>query len=234
MITEWELLSHCPVCESAFIEALPVQKGKYRLPELDTVYFKCESCFVEFQNPRLNNIDDFYSEGHYRNMLGQSIVRVSDEGQRRAERIIGFLAGRAQCVKSFLDFGSAAGDLIDLVGKTYNAESLGIEIDKKLAVYANAKGRHTTDRIIGSNYDLVAMAHTLEHLSWPTRRLQEIKKVMTPAGRIYIEVPNGTYVDAHVISFSTISLSRCAELAGFKVLELFEQAGDLVFWGGIP
>ncbi len=228
---QWELVRRCPVCGSSRIEELLTQTGVYRLAELKTVYFQCKQCLVEFQNPRMHNMDDFYGKGFYRRMLGQSPARVSEEGVRRAATIIKFLQKRLSSVRSFLDFGSATGDLLDAVARTYGATVQGIEIDEKLAAYANAKGRNTTSYLCWEGYDLIAIVHTLEHLIWPTFRLQDLRERMVNGGYIYIEVPKGTYVDAHVISFSIGSLKHCAELAGFEVLETIEHNGDLILWG---
>jgi hypothetical protein len=229
---KWEYVSVCPVCESSDIYELPIQKGAYRLPELKTVYYGCRDCGVEFQNPRLENINEFYSSGAYRQMLLQIAGRASDEGRRRrASYVLAFVKKRLKAVHSFLDYGSAGGELIEEIKQAYSAQCMGVELDKQMADYANTKDRQTVSQLTGSGYDLVSIVHTLEHLPYPTLGLRNLRKVMTTESRIYIEVPKGTYIDAHVISFSSRSLQRCIELAGFGVLELAERDGDLTAWG---
>lgn len=164
-------------------------------------------------------------------MLQQNPIRVSDEQRRRALTVVPFIRQRLQSAYSLLDFGSATGDLIDVVHQAYEAQGRGVEMDAQLAEYANAKGRNTADQIVGTGYDLVTIIHTLEHLPYPTLTLCNLRKAMSTGGHIYIEVPKGTYVDSHVISFSANSLKRCAELAGFAVLEEIERDGDLIIWG---
>lgn len=233
-MTTMKLLSRCPVCDSTSIYKLPTQKGVYRLPELETVYFGCNSCSVEFQNPRPESMDSFYTGGRYRNMLQQSPSRVSDEQQRRAKRIIAFITDRLEDVRSFLDFGSATGDLMQVVRQQYGADILGVEIDGRLADYANSRGRHTVEEITGRDYDLVAIVHTLEHVVAPTEILKNVGSAMLRGGHIYIEVPKRAYVEAHVISFTEPSLRRCAELAGIEAVEVTEHDGDIILWGRLP
>ena len=49
--------------------------------------------------------------------------------------------------------------------------------------------------------DLVICRHVLEHTTDPQRMLEEIASVLTPQGRVYIEVPNFEFIDRHAAVF---------------------------------
>lgn len=83
--------------------------------------------------------------------------------------------------------------------------------------------------------DVVTMHHVIEHVPDPVEVLAECRRILNPGGLITVVTPNirslgrrvfgsswrGWEVPRHVFIFSPRALRRCAELAGFKVIELW-------------
>jgi SAM-dependent methyltransferase len=77
----------------------------------------------------------------------------------------------------------------------------------------------------GHNFDLVLMAHCLEHVYNPLQTINEIKKLMAPEGNLYIIVPDDTDKTNpdHYWFFTTESLTTLLGKVGFEVCALDVQ-----------
>ncbi len=81
-------------------------------------------------------------------------------------------------------------------------------------------------------YGAVTMLHVLEHVADPVEMLTELRERLLPGGRLLVEVPNATSVDAlwpplreqildlpfHLHHFSPATLARVVERAGLRPL----------------
>lgn len=81
-------------------------------------------------------------------------------------------------------------------------------------------------------FDLITMYHSLEHLTQPLHTLAYLHTLLRPGGRLVVEVPNiGSWyarvfgeawfhfdVPRHLFHFSSATLRRLLETAGFEIL----------------
>jgi hypothetical protein len=80
------------------------------------------------------------------------------------------------------------------------------------------------DPELGGSFDLITMAHTLEHLPDPVSYLRDLRKQwLTPSGYLLVEVPNLYGHQAlelsHLTAFSAKTLRAVLRKAGFKVVQ---------------
>jgi SAM-dependent methyltransferase len=91
-------------------------------------------------------------------------------------------------------------------------------------------------------YDLVILAHVLEHLPQPSRYLQRLRPYLNDRSLLFIELPNEDFRykdrnEPHLVFFTPGSIRVLLARLGFKVLrsETFGMpASELQrFWGGM-
>jgi SAM-dependent methyltransferase len=79
---------------------------------------------------------------------------------------------------------------------------------------------------IREQFDLVTMIHSLEHMPEPSKTLKEAAHLLTPAGKLFVEIPDvetspfDLIVADHLMHFSRATLRLLAERAGFSVRAL--------------
>jgi hypothetical protein len=81
------------------------------------------------------------------------------------------------------------------------------------------------DNKYSTSFDLVTMAHVLEHLPDPVGYLRNLReKWMTPGGYLLIEVPNlngHTALElSHLTAYTTMTLQRLLSQAGYHIKAL--------------
>lgn len=150
------------------------------------------------------------------------------------------LMATVQKSDKILEIGSGYGWLIEYMrGKGYSMD--GVEIDDKKREHFHSR---TGSELFSFNfmfdssatnnyadlpkYDVLAMFHTLEHISEPVLFIQRAMQLLKPGGKVYVEVPNlndflKDIVDVydnfhfqavHLQYFAPDTLKRCLELAG--------------------
>lgn len=84
----------------------------------------------------------------------------------------------------------------------------------------------------GERFDAIVLFHVLEHVFDPREFVHELRELVTPGGRVLVEVPNfaaaaarldpvgwaGVAIDDHVLHYTPRSLARLFEGAGFQPL----------------
>jgi 2-polyprenyl-3-methyl-5-hydroxy-6-metoxy-1,4-benzoquinol methylase len=160
----------------------------------------------------------------------------------------------ATAVHSHLDIGCSAGLLMQGLQKAYNCRTTGIEPGTAYREYAQAQGLAvyaTLDELaarfdleavkpstvpVGYNqgrtstadihrFDLISMAHVLEHLPDPLVYLANLRRQwLAPGGWLLIETPNlyghDCFEIAHLVSYSPHTLKQMLAQAGFRVLSI--------------
>jgi SAM-dependent methyltransferase len=86
-----------------------------------------------------------------------------------------------------------------------------------------------TKTVPEASVDAVICHHTLEHVLHPPEVLEEIRRLLKPAGRLLLYVPfeiegryerfNSAEPNHHLYSWNAQTLGNLAEVAGFKVAE---------------
>ena len=228
-----EVLS-CVLCSSgreshSFFESVPVADG-----EID--YVLCQRCGMIFQSPRISaeELAAFYVDGYRKFVQGseepiEKDVRVQ---KGRAVHLVDFAKSVIPEVKRSLDIGSSTGSLLHALQEAYGCAGTGIEPGQAYREYSRANGLSTFGDLsdLGESarhsFDLITMAHVLEHLSDPVNFLKNLKEHwISNAGSLLIEVPNlfghQAFERSHLFAFSTQLIKEILRQAGFSVRKLW-------------
>jgi len=225
------VVERCPLCQSVEHRTFEhAQDDDHTL-----TYQLCESCGMVFQSPRLSDgeLEDFY-QSEYRRLV-QGDEGPSEKDLRiqtgRARNLMVFAQRHMKEVRAHLDIGSSAGMLLRTFQRAYGCLSVGIEPGDAYRGYSQELGlqvasdiEHLDQNQVGS-FDLVTMAHVLEHLSDPVAYLNRLRKEwITQSGHLLVEVPNlyghSSLELAHLLAFSPTTLRLVLERAGYQVLTL--------------
>ena len=84
-------------------------------------------------------------------------------------------------------------------------------------------------------FDLISLAHVLEHLPDPVEYLINLRKtLLEPAGWLLIEVPNlyahDSFEPAHLVAYSAHTLRQTLEKAGFEIVRLEKHGRPRSAW----
>lgn len=161
----------------------------------------------------------------------EQIVFDSEAGivRRRSEVLLDYLyealpppkGGRA------LDIGCASGaTLRALSARLRNWALFGHDLDdrnqEKLSSIAGFERLFVGDIAnIEGVYDQISLIHVLEHFADPQKTLASLRELLSPSGRILVELPNimenpfDILIADHVAHFSPLALQKLVEKAGF-------------------
>lgn len=205
-------LSGCPACGCLFIDPLPGERelaGFY-----PTQYWWKASSGI------LKSL-----EGAYRKMaLRDHVAFISRAAQGSSPRLLDVGCGSATLLGLMKQRG------FQVQGFDSSAEAAGI-----------AKSESGVNVVVGSrlqdagfkneSFDLVTLFHVMEHVTDPRSVLAEVRRLLRPAGRLVLQVPNieswqfrlfgvrwyGLDVPRHVINYSNQAMQRLLAESGFKV-----------------
>jgi 2-polyprenyl-3-methyl-5-hydroxy-6-metoxy-1,4-benzoquinol methylase len=223
------VVEYCPLCgnkQHRFFETL--QDNENAL-----TYMLCDNCGLVFQSPRMSDdeLKDFY-QSEYRRLV-QEDVGPTEKDLRvqagRARNLLKFLHKRLESVQSHLDIGSSAGTLLEVIQKGYNCTSVGVEPGEAYRTFSQERGWEVVgdlddmDDRYSKHFDLVTMAHVLEHLPDPLDYLCSLReRWMVPGGHLLIEVPNlygHTALElSHLAAYTTMTLRRLLNRAGYRMV----------------
>lgn len=225
------IVRNCPLCGSD--QNKPFDEREFRGKAVFNRI--CSSCGLVYQSPRMteDELTTFY-EGEYRQLYqGDQGPNPKDLAvqQRRADSLLGFSRGKLKRCTRHLDIGCSAGLLLGRFQESYQCQSVGTEPGNAYRRYAQEKGLDvfaSLDQleIAGeAQFDLVSMAHVLEHIANPVDYLTALrKKWLVTDGHLLVEVPNlyahDSFEVAHLVSFSAHTLSQTLQKAGFEIIAL--------------
>jgi SAM-dependent methyltransferase len=146
----------------------------------------------------------------------------------RAEVLLGFARARTEKISRHLDIGCSAGMLLQYFQGTYHCQPVGVEPGRAYRDYAQRQGLRVYPsleelRASGEGpFDLVSLAHVLEHIPEPVTYLDSLRKtLLAPDGRLLVEVPNlyahDSFEVAHLVAYSPTPQPGSAE-GRFRVL----------------
>ena len=233
-----EYLHACPVCHETDL------RHYHRVPSLfnDEEFIRyetCTDCGVVFRNPRLPTR---YREARYEDgPVPESAKKLKPRNQlhyaymlRLLKRLMPKGAGRR-----FFDFGCGGGGFMVEAEKA-GFEVMGLELSRELAQhvrdthgYPVHQGLVTDPEFAGEKFDLIVSSQVFEHLVDPRASLIELKEHLHRPGLLLIELPNLRHIrekmkkgrildDSHLFYFSSSSLPRMLEDAGFQVVKIQE------------
>jgi len=230
-----EDVMECPCCA----ERRSVVFDRRHFRGYEVVNRICSNCGLVFQSPRMTSteLEKLYA-GEYRQLYpgeeGPSAKDIYIQ-RRRAEFLLNYL--RSNGLNSFrrhLDIGSSAGSLLETFQANYGCESYGIEPGTAYREYSQRRGLKVftdLEELIEADetgFDLITMAHVLEHLPDPLSFLRILHdRVLGEDGWLLIEVPNLYAHDcfelAHMVSFSASTLSQILKMSGFRPTHMIKH-----------
>jgi len=176
-------------------------------------------------------LDDFYANEYRQVYQGEAGPTKKDlfVQNGRADSLLGFLSQYQVRPTRYLDIGCSSGILLKQFQDRFACEVIGVEPGEAYREYARSQGLTVyTDLIDISGsplFDLISMAHVLEHMPDPAGYLTEIRKdYLTPSGWLLLEVPNlyshDSFEIAHMTSFSAHTMEQVLHKAGYAVVTL--------------
>ena len=221
----------CPLCLSTQAEPFEIiSEGSKTVS-----YRLCADCGLIYQSPRMSDaaLQQYYQAEYV--AQHQQATGVSEKELRvqtgRARNLVRLLRPQAESVTRHLDIGCSAGLLLEAVGGVYGCESVGVEPAEVYRNYCAARGLSVLpdlDRLAetgNDRFDLVSLAHVLEHLADPVGYLVELKnRWLRPGARLLVEVPNlfghTSLETPHLMCFHSGTLRKTLAVAGYHVLNL--------------
>ncbi len=230
----------CPLCGSG------VSHEMWRYEHY--AFARCPVCGLVYQNPQPlpGNLKERYDEEYFSYELEneESYCNL----MKLALRDIDFDGVTAQIPasrRSFLDIGCATGRLISsLQDSGWRVQ--GVEICRPSAEYGIRTyqvpihiGTLESAEFPGDSFQVVHCSHLIEHLTDPNTFLVEVKRVLSPDGRLVLSTPNISGFQArlmgkkwrsaiadHLFLYSKRTLKRLLVKNGFEVVTIKS-------WGGI-
>lgn len=219
------------------------RKGKYGKPEAEVRAVICKTCGLVYLNPQLDDVErcDIYSAGasNIPHEADEKYLQMKETG---AELILKWLNERVNLHDKpgrVLDVGCGFGSLLHAFQK-YGWDAYGIEPATNYAEFAreNYGAKVTVGFLENSNlpssyFDVVTLAHSLEHFSDPTKTLTRIRSLIKDEGQIFIEVPNilkpisfRCFHALHLYYYSANTLGLLLRKTGFELIEI-DGRGDI-------
>jgi SAM-dependent methyltransferase len=249
--SETSVPAACPVCASPSLKANP--SGRDRLFGLTSekfALFQCRSCGCGFQHPLPDRatLPAFYPREYWwagnfpQKSKWAHIFHRLEKAYREfvTNDHVHFLnrCARSQPVseKLLLDVGCGSGTFLHIAQK-YGFKPHGMDVSARaVEVAVGQYGIPVRQGEIGSkiwdgqSFDFVTMFHVLEHLTDPRLALEYVRGLLRPSGRLIIQVPNlssmqarcfgrfwyGLDVPRHVINFTPHALGHLLEEMGFE------------------
>lgn len=224
-------VERCPLCGSRTEAHRPFESVKG--PDGGDDYHLCSLCGLVFQTPRMTQaaLAAFYT-AEYRRMVQGDVEPTQKDvliQSARARNLLEFSAPTLAQVARCLDIGSSSGILLKTFREAFGCEGVGIEPGKAYAERSRVEGFQVfedieaLDSAYAHSFDLVTMAHTLEHLPDPLNYLEEIRENwLSPRGHLLVEVPNlyghHAFERAHLIAFSKETLAEIIRQAGYETI----------------
>ena len=214
-----ETVEECPVCES--VKIIPHYKTSHK--DVLCNYWYCTNCTARFLIERMTEESQ---KKYYDRTYSELTQHSGDEDQEiqtmRARNFSSILKSLGIKPKVHLDVGASVGILMEEFIKEFSCDSYGVEWGEDDRNIASAKGLHVTDTYPDIQFDIITMAHVLEHMNDPVRDLIKLGQLLNEDGCIMVEVPNAeanihAYLLHHPIAYTAKSLEVLFERVGFDI-----------------
>ncbi len=164
----------------------------YRTPYGPIEMVLCSNCDLA------RNLIDYDYEEIYSDEAG--VYEVPDEAAyasqlHRMRMYLNYVSRHTAEVGSMLDIGCNAGQLME-VFKEQGWDTTGIDLNPSMASYAQARGLNVKCGTIvqcdfpDAAFDLVTVAHTLEHVPALDDVISDALRILKPGGLLFAAVPN--------------------------------------------
>jgi SAM-dependent methyltransferase len=223
-----EVVLACPLCGG--IRSVLFDQRKFHGQEVTNRL--CMDCGLVFQSPRMTEEEAqaFYAREYrlFQEGNGEPTSRNLAAQRGRAESLLAFSRTVLGEVRYHLDIGCSTGLLLQCFQDFYHCCSAGIEPGEVHRTQARQAGMavfpslEELEQSGTERFDLISLAHVLEHLPDPVNYLVHLREhLLLPGGWLLLEVPNlfahDSFEVAHLISFSLSSLTQVLRKAGFLV-----------------
>lgn len=229
----------CPLCAAGSHPAF--MAGEHRL-------YRCDACRTAFVHPQPTPeaLRQFYDTYHLHDAAGgmydviedrmqadfpAKVARVMRDTGGRPGRLLDVGCGKGFFVKACVDAGlDAQGCDLSETGTAYAREKLGVRATAGLLAEVGPR--------LGA-FDTVTFWATIEHLPDPVATLKDIRAVLKPGGRLFLDTGIGDdWLDRtlpgrvqwydppqHLFVFSRAGMEKALSAAGFA-LEHFDPCFD--------
>lgn len=232
----------CEICGSK--ELRSIYKGLVRDGPFGTFHagesevVECSLCGVQRLDEDSCHKDSIYESEAYRTILNQSTDATGffDEHDILQIRQLEQLWPESLRGKVVADVGCAAGSFLDHIS---GLAQKTIAVEPCRAYHQSLKERghqvfSSCQQLECGNIDLATSFSVIEHVVNPKEFLEDIASILSKKGKLLISTPNRNdvllqllpneypsffYRSVHRWYFDINSFEKCAELAGFRVLE---------------
>jgi SAM-dependent methyltransferase len=192
-----EILDRCPLCERSDSRRLRVPGRWIGLDVFGSLdgtlgVVRCNACQLVYANPRpsQNTLAEFYRRDDYGFHDSAGSAATGARADFFLQRVLECLPAGAP--RTLLDYGAGGGGFLQHACKRGWAVR-GFEPAARGLATCRRAGLNATDRLEdlpSSSFGVVTLHHVVEHLSNATDVLRQIRRLLTPDGRLYVEVPN--------------------------------------------
>jgi 2-polyprenyl-3-methyl-5-hydroxy-6-metoxy-1,4-benzoquinol methylase len=245
-------LLNCPLCGgekfTTRFTCLDYTVSKEKFPVVE-----CEGCGFVFTNPRpaLSTLGKYYKSDTY--------ISHSDTSSGLVNKLYKLvrrftLKQKYSLTTSFLspntllDIGCGTGAFLNYC-KVQGTSVVGIEPDDQTRQYANdtyqidARPESELKVLTAHHFSVITMWHVLEHVSDLHDRIEDMKRLLTQEGRIFIAVPNHYSHDAqwygkdwaaydvprHLHHFDIHSITKLFRAHAFEVEDVLPMKFDAYY-----
>jgi 2-polyprenyl-3-methyl-5-hydroxy-6-metoxy-1,4-benzoquinol methylase len=225
-------VSSCPLCAAPASESAQFDARVFRGRPVSNRL--CRRCGLVYQSPRPGaaELDAFYEEEYRLLYQGSAEPNPKDLAVQRgrAQALLGFLRQAGAAPQRALDIGCSAGVLLEGL-RLGGAAVAGVEPGAAYREYAASRGlcvyaslNELEAQCPGERFDLISLAHVIEHLPDPAAYLTALRSRWLAAdGLLLVETPNlyahDCFEVAHLTAFSAHTLAQTLARAGFASVQ---------------
>jgi 2-polyprenyl-3-methyl-5-hydroxy-6-metoxy-1,4-benzoquinol methylase len=226
-----ETVSYCPLCNSDHSRLFDRREFRGQTATNRV----CLNCGLVYQSPRMTEAEaaEFYAAEYRRMYQGDEGPNAKDLAvqRARADSLFAFTHRHVEHVTRHLDIGCSSGLLLQRFHDGFGSQPVGIEPGDAYRSHARAQGISvyaSLDELKqneSTRFDLISMAHVLEHLPDPVGYLAHLRETLiAPGGALLLEVPNlyahDSFETAHLLAFSPLTLAATVEQAGYEIIQI--------------
>ena len=162
-------------------------------------FARCDACgcLQKLLTPdEYAELDITYDPGNLFDDINKDDIRKLFEIEKKKRFLESKAGGGAHAVLRFLDIGCGQGEYL-LAAKELGWDCAGIEpspehseVGRRVFGLNIMTGYFESGRLGGAKFDVVLFSHVIEHLYDPGAFLDDVMKILAPAGRIIIVTPN--------------------------------------------
>ena len=206
----------CPACSRTELQSLPppghwIGSEIFRPLQSSLGLSRCRSCRFIFTNPRPSNefLYRFYSGATY-DCHNADETPVAQNHARFLLTRLGS-SGETSSAKRLLDYGCGGGFLLRQALQA-GWEALGYDPGQRAIEVCRQQNFPVTGELAdlrGQKFDAIVLSHVFEHVADHGELLSFLAGILSPGGKLFIEVPNATSLR------SRLSTAFCSRHLGF-------------------